>query len=345
MKRTLLYWLLQITGWSLYTAFLIFSILAFSDETLLRQIFLLQVLIGVCLMFASHFERLILKRIDVFKYSMFKMILISIGLSFLMSFVAQIVIQGIIYGLWDWESIRPFNIGESLIYWLNSSLLLVIWTFIYISIKSFELRRIREVENWKLKAELKEAELGMLKAQINPHFLFNALNNIRSLIAEDAERAREMITSLSGLLRYAIHHTSNDTVTLKEELSIVDLYLDLEKMHFEDRLSVTTEIDAGVGKASIPPMTIQMLAENAIKHGISQQPYGGYIRISVKKDSDHIDIEITNSGTLSESDEKGIGLSNIRQRLEHYFEQEIPIFLEESKPQHVTTRFSIPIWK
>jgi sensor histidine kinase YesM len=149
-------------------------------------------------MFASHFERMFLKRIDVFQYSMIRMIFISIGLSFLMAFAAQIVIHGIIYGLWDWGSIRPFNINESMIYWLNSSLLLIIWTFIYISIKSFEFRKTKEVENWKLKAELKEAELGMLKAQINPHFLFNALNNIRSLIAEDSNRAREMVTSLSG---------------------------------------------------------------------------------------------------------------------------------------------------
>lgn len=343
MKRTILYWLLQISGWSLYTAFLIFSILAFSDETLLRQIFPLQVLIGVCLMFASHFERLILKRIDVFKYSMFRMILISIGLSFLMSFVAQIVIQGIIYGFWDWGSIRPFNIVESLIYWLNSSLLLIIWTFIYISIKSFELRRIREVENWKLKAELKEAELGMLKAQINPHFLFNALNNIRSLIAEDSERARDMVTSLSGLLRYAIQHTSNDVVTLGEELRIVDIYFNLEKMHFEDRLTVSVDCPVDLKNATVPPMTIQMLAENAIKHGISQRRDGGFISITFEQQEKDLKVTVTNNGTIQESNNSGIGLQNIRQRLEHRFSKTIPISLQQSSPDQVTTQFTIPL--
>jgi sensor histidine kinase YesM len=344
MKRTLIYWLLQISGWSLYTAFLVFSILAFADETLLRQILPLQILIGLSLMFASHFERMLLKRIDVFQYSMIRMIFISIGLSFLMAFAAQIVIHGIIYGLWDWGSIRPFNINESMIYWLNSSLLLIIWTFIYISIKSFEFRKTKEVENWKLKAELKEAELGMLKAQINPHFLFNALNNIRSLIAEDSNRAREMVTSLSGLLRYAIQHTNNDVVTLGEELDILKIYFDLEKMHFEDRLSVSIECDSELFNATIPPMSIQMLAENAIKHGISQRAEGGFITIDIQADGDKIKVTIINSGMIQQSDDEGIGLSNIRQRLEHRFGIIIPISLEQTSPDQVTTQFIIPLW-
>ena len=119
-----------------------------------------------------------------------------------------------------------------------------------------------------MKTSVKEAQLLALKSQVNPHFIFNSLNNIRSLVVENPEKAREMITHLSALLRYSIQFNNEERVTLEEEIVIVNNYLNLESIQLEDRLTYKIDVDEGVNNLLIPPMSIQMLTENAIKHGI-----------------------------------------------------------------------------
>lgn len=344
MPGNVLYWILQLSGWTFFTLLLIFLFLFFSEDSNTRTIISLQVLIGFSLMTASHIERLIFKRLNILNKPSFTLIAYAVGLSIIAAFGAQVLIHIVLYALVDWEGIRPFNITESLIYWLNASFTLLLWTFLYISIKSFEHRKQKEVENWKLKAELKEAELGILKAQINPHFLFNALNNIRSLIAEDSDKARKMVNALSNLLRYAIYHNEKNMVKLEEELSVVNHYLELESIQYEDRLQYSFTVDNKAEEFEIPSMIIQMMVENAVKHGISKNKSGGKIEVVIKMDEDHLDISVLNDGKLMEKEEstEGIGVSNIKNRIGTYFGDKARFTLMEAETGKVKSSVLIP---
>lgn len=343
MSRNVLYWTLQITGWSVYTIILIFIFLLFSEGSQTDTIIALQVLVGCTLMLASHLERFILKRLNLFNKLSLQLFVYAVGLSIAAAFAAQVVIHIVLYGIVNWEGIHPFHIGESLVYWLNASLTLVIWTFLYIAVKSFENRKKKEIENWKLKAELKEAELGILKAQINPHFLFNALNNIRSLIAEDTHKARNMVSSLSNLLRYAIYHNKKERVRVEEEIAIVRQFLELEAIHYEDRLNYHIEVDESAKDYFIPPMIIQMMVENAIKHGISNRKYGGTVEVVVGLHQTDLNVTVINDGEIQISNKslEGIGVSNIQKRISSYFGDQARFSLEQDRPGKVKSSITI----
>jgi LytS/YehU family sensor histidine kinase len=155
----------------------------------------------------------------------------------------------------------------------------------------------------------------MLRAQLSPHFIFNALNNLRALINEDQARARDMITLLSNMLRQTLYQTRRDRVSLAEELALVRDYLELEQLHYEDRLRVRWQVAAGVGEAQLPPMLLQLLVENAIKHGIACTPGGGEVSIAITREQDRLQIAVRNPGRWSPGEQGGIGLANLRQRL------------------------------
>ena len=342
-SKNTVYWLIQICSWGVYTLFWIFSFMAFGETEQMGAVVRLQVLIGVVLLLTSDGIRRIIKSTRAFSYSTLKLIGFTVGISLFMAFAAQIVIHTVIYGFWNWSAIRPFNLMESTVYWLNSAMILLIWTTIYLGIKSFERRQEKEIENWRLKAELKEMELGMLKAQINPHFLFNALNNLRSLIMEDQQRAREMVSALSNLLRYAISHNNGAAVAMKKELEMVEHYLALEKIQYEDRLRTVWNVDSEVMEAQIPPMTIQMLVENAIKHGISQNINGGQVEISVQRKDEIIDINVTNDGDLeTNATQSGLGTKNISKRIESIFGEQVEFRLFENEEHQVTANITFP---
>src|SRR5690606_9276799 len=126
--------------------------------------------------------------------------------------------------------------------------------------------RAAEVERWRLQAAVKDAELAALRAQVNPHFLFNSLNSIRALIVEDPARAQQVVTQLAALLRYTLQAGATSTVPLEAELHAVRTYLALESIRLEERLRYTIDVDDAVRQAPVPPMLVQTLVENGIKH-------------------------------------------------------------------------------
>ena len=347
MSRNVIYWLIQIGVWSFYTLFLIFSFIAFADIEQMATMVIIQVIIGAGLLAASHGIRLAIKKWNLLEFPTSKLIGSTFGLIVGISLLAQIGIQTIVFVLLDLPGTRSFNLAESMVYWANSAFVLLIWTSVYIGIKSFERRQEKEVENWKLQAQLKEAELGILKAQINPHFLFNALNNIRSLISEDAERARNILTRLSEVLRYAVYHNSREEVTLSEEIEMVTNYLELEKIQFEERLQTNIEIDDELSQLRIPPMSIQILVENAIKHGIAKRKSGGEIAISVTKVGRDVRISVINDGEIASRtvagnpEEGGVGIENLRERLNRAFGTRAAFSLSATGSDQVTATFLI----
>jgi LytS/YehU family sensor histidine kinase len=219
-----------------------------------------------------------------------------------------------------------------------------LWTAIYLAVMYSRKNRKDEIERLELASALQEAELAILKNQVNPHFLFNALNNIRSLILSDPNRARDMVTHISELLRYSIQFNAVEKVSLDQELEIVKDYLQLESIQFNDRLQYNFDVTPEARQVKIPPMAIQLLVENAIKHGISQLSAGGNIKIEAKLENDYLKIEVTNDGQLKKvSKREGIGLKNLIERLQILFGQFAELKLENSTLETVTATLKIPL--
>jgi two-component system, LytTR family, sensor kinase len=182
-----------------------------------------------------------------------------------------------------------------------------------------------------------EAKLQMLAYQLNPHFLFNALNSLRAMIGEDPARARRMVTELAEFLRYALVHRPLERTTLAEELEAIESYLAIEEIRFEDRLAVAFEIDSTVSGAWVPAFLLHPLVENALRHGNGGSPRQPlHLRLGARTEADRLVLEVWNSGALRPSSGNGgagglapssgdpsagtgIGLANVRARLDALF--------------------------
>lgn len=164
-----------------------------------------------------------------------------------------------------------------------------------------------------------EARLQMLAYQLNPHFLFNALNSLRAMIEEDRVRARRMVTELAEFLRYTLVHRPLEHTTLAEELGAIESYLAIEKIRFEDRLVVAFDIDGTVTSAAMPAFLLHPLVENALRHGNGGSPGQPlHLRLGARTEAGRLVLEIWNSGTLKPAP-AGIGLTNVRARLDALF--------------------------
>ncbi len=199
-------------------------------------------------------------------------------------------------------------------------MIMCIWTVGYFSYSFFERYRDSEIRRWKLEAAVKEAELNNLKSQINPHFMFNALNNIRALILENPRNARKMLTNLSDILRYSINHTKVTNVPLSSEIEIVNNYMELIAIQYEEKLQYRLHVEEGLEQIMVPPMIVQLLVENAIKHGISQIPDGGEVSVKVFRAHEDVVVQVSNTGSLVSNripatGKSGLGLQNLKDRL------------------------------
>lgn len=199
----------------------------------------------------------------------------------------------------------------------------------------------------KLEAELREAalrsELSALKAQINPHFLYNVFNTINALIPKEQERTRMVIAELSDLFRYQLMASKRDTVSLREELDFVRKYLNLEKERFQERLNIYVDADKTLLDRHVPPMILQPLVENCVKHGISSLIEGGTISIKIKNKEGMLHFEVADTGIGVKDKamlfDKGIGLTNTKIRLEKMYGSILKI--EDNNPRGLKVSFSI----
>ena len=190
--------------------------------------------------------------------------------------------------------------------------LLIYHLFIYN--KELEAKKLNEAE---LNLLVKESELNVLRSQLNPHFLFNSLNSISSLTVSDPERARDMIIKLSEFLRYALKYGESEKTRLSDEIKNIDLYLEIEKIRFGDKLIFEKEISPDCEGGLIPNMILQPLFENAVKHGVYESTDPITIRMSCRADAGDMEITISNNFDPAQASRKGagIGLDNVRNRL------------------------------
>ena len=181
-----------------------------------------------------------------------------------------------------------------------------------------------EVQQSELKAQLAQAQLQTLKMQLHPHFLFNTLHSISSLVLEDPPRANSMIARLGDFLRLTLEHSDEQMVTLKQEIEFLRCYLEIEQVRFEDRLSVDFRIEPTTLSASVPHLILQPLVENAIQYAIAPHAAPGCIKVEAKRVDGLLRVEVKDSGpgiemSSSSIEKQGVGLSNVRARLKQNY--------------------------
>jgi LytS/YehU family sensor histidine kinase len=222
--------------------------------------------------------------------------------------------------------------------------LVLAWILLYLGYHSLRRASTAEAESLRVELAMRASELSALRAQLNPHFLFNSLNSLRALISENPARAQDAVTGLAALLRHTLQLNRARTTSLERELEGTTHYLELESMRFEDRLRYEIDADPDVLELDVPPMLIQNLVENAIKHGIARLPAGGSVRVAVRRSSDAVHIRVTNTGVLAgEPGKRGIGLANSLERLRLIFGEQVTLQLWQLEPNEVACDVAVPL--
>jgi len=192
----------------------------------------------------------------------------------------------------------------------------LVWTLCYAMVLSRRRALRFELEKLELEVSVKDAELRALQAQINPHFFFNSLNSIRALIYQDADSAARAVGQLAGMMRHTLQAGQTSTVRLADELAAVDAYLGMEKLRFDERLQLALDIEPGLDDVAMPPMILQTLVENAVKHGVERSVEACRITIGAKRAGTQVLVSVANDGTLAEaSASTRLGLANASKRL------------------------------
>jgi two-component system LytT family sensor kinase len=202
----------------------------------------------------------------------------------------------------------------------------------------------RELNEERLTRLKMKAELEALQAKINPHFLFNTLNSIASLISENPKAAEATVEKLSELFRYTLKDADKSTVTLGEELEIVRIYLEIEKVRFGDRLQYTINYDGSIIDLKIPALLIQPLVENSIKHGIAKDIQGGNILVEVQKRENKCRILVQDNGKgfQTTNTENGFGLRSIQERLNYMYADKAGLEIIQNNPTQIVITIPLP---
>lgn len=345
ISNSLLFWILQLFGWGILvlinTLFKLVKAPHVDKTYIILEGFLF---LGIAIISTALF-RLYLKKKVSFN-SINSKETIKIIVSFLITvllFSSSLILLA--YYLYNAFHDNKVNVDYGLIIpnTLNAFVYIFLWFGCYRIIKMTIRFRKNKEQRLKLEATLKESELNTLKGQINPHFVFNSLNNIRGLMLEDVEKSREMITRLSEMLRYSLTKNKIDTIPLKNELKMVDNYIELSKIQLENRLTYISQIDSSLLNIEIPPMIIQMLIENAIKHGISNLREGGNINLSVSESNKTLEIIVSNSGTLVDNKSTTkVGLENIKKRLYLLYKDKAS-FILKAEDKNVIAKIKLPV--
>jgi len=200
---------------------------------------------------------------------------------------------------------------------LNLSANFILWTLLYWSFHFIQNFRKEEIKNLKWQATINQMELNKIKSQLNPHFIFNSMNSIRALIDDRPDKAKNLINQLSNILRSSLYMERKPLISFDDEISLVKDYLALEKTRLEERLDLKMNVSDECSNFEVPPLLLQTLVENGIKHGVSQIEKGGELKIDASVKNGYLWVSIVNSGSIKKAKNgaKGIGLDISKQRL------------------------------
>ena len=343
VNKDRLYWMLQLGGWSAYLAAqIITGYLASEGEISTKRIVFLSFEAFVCFLF-SHLYRNYINERKWLSMSLSRLIPHVLGAVLFMSIVTYLVRipASMALGLFNaGSSFDPERLATGVLFY---GLMFFLWSTLHFIYNYFE----RYNKSLKLEASIKEIELSNLKSQLNPHFIFNALNSIRALVDENPAKSKEAINQLSSILRNSLVTEKRGLTSFDDELKLVKDYLGLESIRFEERLKTEFDIDPESRGFLVPPLMIQTLVENGIKHGISKLTRGGTIQIKTKVDGDHLKIHIRNSGKFlingnQHNGSPGLGLENTRQRLKLIYGEDASFRILTEKDNFVLTEIIIP---
>ena len=312
MSKTKLFWSLQIGGWVFYAIIVVFGASLASDN--FSANLAIPIVIEACfLLIITQFFRYYSKQNHWLQLKVSsllpKVILAILVMAFTVYYVRVLVSYWLgLYSpdLLSWDNVLGNAIGNVIV--------LLIWSSIYFAYHYFE----RYNQSLKYEVAMNEMKLNQLKSQLNPHFIFNALNSIRALVDEEPSKSKRAINHLSNILRSSLVADKKKLTSLGDELKTVKDYLALESIRFEERLETHYDIDKDSESFQVPPLMIQTLVENGIKHGISKLKKGGQIALSTAMDEQGLRIEIRNTGQLNSNGMNGggYGIKNTQQRLD-----------------------------
>jgi two-component system, LytTR family, sensor kinase len=345
LSKTQIYWLCQVLGWfsivvveTINYTFVLVGTFQWGYVTA----FSIQALYGLIV---SHFYKIFFIKPFTFQKPIQRIWIKGLTDTFNMSLIITFLILGPSL-IGEFSSVQnqiPAVLLEIIGRIMNQSRYIVVWIIIYYMYKI--LQRNREITAEKLQMEnlLTTTELELLKTQLNPHFLFNALNSIKALVLIDSEKARDAIVKLSELLQFSLSYEKTPLISIREEMYKVEKYLELEKIRFGQRLSFQFDISEATLDLEVPPALVLTLAENAIKHGITQLPDGGEIKVKSSIDGENLSLEVLNTGQLKGENLKGIGLKNVRSRLKNLFGGSAEISLLNHNKTQVIVSVSYPV--
>ena len=331
-------------GWGLFLFIHMFFAINF-DELNLNYVGRLSIFVGLGVVF-SHIMRFAIKRSNVLlkplQHQLIGFVIITMVFALSVGSLTTLLTRVL-----KNRSVREVALTESKVLLSDiffAFVYLFMWNCIYFIYHYIQKNGKQQLDTLKLEALVKELELKTIKAHINPHFIFNALNSIRALIDENPERARTAITELSNILRSSMQAEKSETVSLKKELSIVKDYLALEHIRFEDRLQVVYEVDEDTLDLQVPPMMLQTLVENAIKHGISKQLEGGVVKITSAFNKKYHQLTIENTGYLNSTiNIDGFGLASTQNRLQLMFGEKAHFQITGISNNMVEAKILIPV--
>lgn len=344
MRTRLAYWWCQFGGWLLYGLTILFFAFVFDQKISVFQYQRLALTIVIGFIF-THVLRYLFHAFKLLpplrKRRWIELGLVVLGISVLYSLANSSIVEWL--KLYNPE--RKFSLERRTLYnFFNDTPIILVWSSIYYIWHYIELGQNTELDKVRLESLVKELQLKTLKSHINPHFIFNALNSIRALVDENPERARTAITELSNLLRSSMQAEKLETAPLERELNIVKDYLALEHIRFEDRLRVEYDIDEDTLDQAVPPMMLQTLVENAIKHGISKQKEGGLIKVISDFRESHHELIVQNTGKLTgEINQDGFGLSSTQHRLQLLFGEKASFSITEKENSIVEAKVILPV--
>jgi signal transduction histidine kinase len=344
MKRSQVYWLCQVLGWSAH-GMVNATFASLSGVPLSRSAAIAVWGAGGAIL-CSHVFRGWIRRRGWLKLSPLHML----PRVFLSSIAVGCVITSLVTAGWPvvfgMAALRASGFGwvfPAIFIW---SVTVFLWAVIYFGVHYFESYQTSELEKLRLAVVAKDAQLRVLLAQVNPHFIFNCLNSLRALIIEDPPRAQSMVTELANMLRYSLQSGKTEAVSLETELEAVSAYLKLEAIRLEERLRIKIDMDPNSLDTRIPPMLLQTLVENGVKHGVARLAHGGEIRVASQMRNGALEIRVQNSGQLAESTgSTRVGLENIRQRLHLLYGDAASLVLRNQDAEFVIAEVSIPLAK
>lgn len=338
MKKNTFYWLFQIVGWGFFGIIQVFLFSA-DGQSVDRMHLLVEGLQVAFNIFITHGFRYFVIKFKWLNFRMAKLIplvLVSVVVLSLLSSIFLTLIILIRNASLSFETLlQPIVIQTT-----ESVFLFLFWSLAYFIYLYFE----RYNTSLKYEATIRETELNNLKFQLNPHFIFNALNSIRALVDENPQKSKKAITQLSHILRNSLNSDRKKLVPFSEELRTVKDYLGLESIRYEERLRVRYKITEGSEQFQMPPLMLQTLVENGVKHGIANLKKGGEVTISTYLKADQLVVQVRNTGQLDEEKklEAGFGLSNTKKRLEMIYGKEARFKIKNEDPKTVLTEIKLP---